>query len=163
MPRLHLLKTQLRSHLLQETFPEHPTPSRHPCLPRGIHSQPPSPVSAEHNTGKIVCCVVNFQPWLYQKFRMLLKLSMPRSDFPENPIKLIRGRAQVGASQEALVVKNPPASAGDVRDRSSIPGSGRFLGGRHGNPLQYSLPGESHRKVEPGGLQSIGLQRVGHD
>ena len=67
------------------------------------------------------------------------------------------------ASQEALVVKNPPASAGDVRDRSSIPGSGRFLGGRHGNPLQYSLPGESHGKVEPGGLQSIGLQRVGHD
>ena len=75
---------------------------------------------------------------------MLLKFSMPRSDFPENPIKLIRGRAQVGASQVAPVVKNPPANTGDIRDRSSIPGSGRFLGGRHGNPLQYSLPGESH-------------------
>ena len=37
----------------------------------------------------------------------------------------------------ALVVKNPPAN-GDVRDASSIPGSGRFLGGGHGNPLQYS-------------------------
>ena len=37
-----------------------------------------------------------------------------------------------------LVVKNPPANAGDVRDAGSIPGSGRFPGGGHGNPLQYS-------------------------
>ena len=40
--------------------------------------------------------------------------------------------------QVALVVKNLPASAGDIRDAGSIPGSGRYLGGRHGNPLQYS-------------------------
>ena len=38
----------------------------------------------------------------------------------------------------ALVVKNPPANAGDVRDVGSIPGSGRSPGGEHGNPLQYS-------------------------
>ena len=38
----------------------------------------------------------------------------------------------------ALAVKNPPANAGDVRDESSIPGSGRSPGGGHGNPLQYS-------------------------
>ena len=38
----------------------------------------------------------------------------------------------------ALVVKNPPASAGDVRDMGSIPGSGRCPGGGHGNPLQDS-------------------------
>ena len=37
-----------------------------------------------------------------------------------------------------LVVKNLPASAGDVRDMDLIPGSGRFPGGGHGNPLQYS-------------------------
>ena len=43
-----------------------------------------------------------------------------------------------GASQVALVVKNPPAIAGDVRDKSSIPGSGRSPGGGHDNPLQYS-------------------------
>ena len=42
------------------------------------------------------------------------------------------------ASQVALVVKNPPASAGDIRDMGSISGSGRSPGGRHGNPLQYS-------------------------
>ena len=38
----------------------------------------------------------------------------------------------------ALVVKNLPANAGDVRDLGSIPGSGRSPGGGHGNPLQYS-------------------------
>ena len=43
-----------------------------------------------------------------------------------------------GASQVALVVKNPPANAGDVRDASSIPGLGRSAGEEHSNPLQYS-------------------------
>ena len=38
----------------------------------------------------------------------------------------------------ALVVKNLPASAGDVRDAGSVPGFGRSSGGGHGNPLQYS-------------------------
>ena len=38
----------------------------------------------------------------------------------------------------ALVVKNPSANAGDVRDSGSIPGLGRSPGGGHGNPLQYS-------------------------
>ena len=38
----------------------------------------------------------------------------------------------------ALVVKNPPANAGDVRDTGSVPGYGRSPGGGHGNPLQYS-------------------------
>ena len=38
----------------------------------------------------------------------------------------------------ALVVKNPPANAGDLRDTGSIPGLARSPGGGHGNPLQYS-------------------------
>ena len=44
-----------------------------------------------------------------------------------------------GASQVALVVKNPPASAGDIRDITLglIPGLGRCPGGRQSNPLQY--------------------------
>ena len=37
-----------------------------------------------------------------------------------------------------LVVKNPPASAGDARDTSLISGSRRSPGGGNGNPLQYS-------------------------
>ena len=43
-----------------------------------------------------------------------------------------------GASQVALVVKNPPARAGDIRDTGSIPGLERAPGGGHGNPLPYS-------------------------
>ena len=43
-----------------------------------------------------------------------------------------------GASQVALVVKNPPASARDLRDTGLIPGLGGSPGGGHGNPLQYS-------------------------
>ena len=42
------------------------------------------------------------------------------------------------ASQVVLVVKNPPANAGDVTDTSSIPGSGRSPGKGNGNPLQFS-------------------------
>ena len=37
--------------------------------------------------------------------------------------------------QLVLVVKNLPASAGDIRFAGLIPGSGRSTGGGHGNPL----------------------------
>ena len=36
------------------------------------------------------------------------------------------------------MVKNSPASAGDIRDVGSIPGSGRSPGGGRDNPLQCS-------------------------
>ena len=36
----------------------------------------------------------------------------------------------------ALVVKNLPTNAGDIRDGGLIPGSGRSLGGRHGNSVE---------------------------
>ena len=42
------------------------------------------------------------------------------------------------ACQVALVLRNPPANAGDLRDTDSIPGSGRSPGEGNGNPLQYS-------------------------
>ena len=51
----------------------------------------------------------------------------------------------------APVVKNLPASAGDVRHTGSIPGSGRPPGGRHGNPLQYPCLGNP---VDRGAWQS---------
>ena len=41
-------------------------------------------------------------------------------------------------SQVALVVKNPPANAEDVRNVGSIPRLGRSPGEGNGNPLQYS-------------------------
>jgi len=55
------------------------------------------------------------------------------------------------------VVENSPADAGDSRDAGSISSSRRYPGGGNGTPLQDS------RLEEPGGLQSKGLQRVGHD
>ena len=45
---------------------------------------------------------------------------------------------RVRATQVALVIKNPSANAGDPRNLSLIPGSGRSLEGRYGDPLQYS-------------------------
>ena len=66
-----------------------------------------------------------------------------------------------GTSQVALVVKNLPANAGDIRDMGSIPGSGRSPRGGHGNPLQYSFL--ENPMEEPGWLQSVGLQRIWHN
>ena len=43
-----------------------------------------------------------------------------------------------GASQVVLVVKNPPANAGDIRDVGSIPGLRRSPREGSGTPLQYS-------------------------
>ena len=58
------------------------------------------------------------------------------------------------------MVKKMPANAEDVRDAGSIPGSGRSPGGGHGNPLQYSC---LENPIDRGGLQSMELQRVGHN
>ena len=59
------------------------------------------------------------------------------------------------------MVENPPANAGDVRDKDSIPGSGRSPGGGHGNPLQYSCL-QSCTDRGAWRPQSIELQGVGH-
>ena len=58
------------------------------------------------------------------------------------------------------VVKNPPANSGE---EAWTPGSGSSPGGGNGNPLQYSCLENSTDREEPGGLQSMGLQRVRHD
>ena len=60
------------------------------------------------------------------------------------------------------MIKNPPANAGDIRDVGLIPGSGRYPGGGHGNPPQYSCL-ENPMDRGAGRLQSIGSQRVGHE
>ena len=59
-----------------------------------------------------------------------------------------------------LVVKNMNVSAGDIRDKGLIPGSGRSPGAGHGNSLQLFLPGESHGR---GAWQAIRSQRGRHD
>ena len=61
-----------------------------------------------------------------------------------------------------LVVKKPPANAGDVRGTGSIPGWGRSPEEdmeTHPSILAWRIPWIE----EPGGLQSIESHRVGHD
>ena len=55
------------------------------------------------------------------------------------------------------------ASACNVGDPGSIPGLGRSPGEGNGNPLHYSCMENPPWMEEPGGLQSMGSQRVGHD
>ena len=62
-------------------------------------------------------------------------------------------------SQEVLMVKNPPASAGEARDTGSAPGLGGSseVGcGHHSSMLAWKIP------EKPGRLQSMGPQRFGH-
>ena len=57
------------------------------------------------------------------------------------------------------MVKNMAASAGDTRDVGLIPGPGRFLGeemATRSSILACKIP----RTEEPGGLRSMGSQRV---
>ena len=55
--------------------------------------------------------------------------------------------------------KETTCNAGDL---GSIPGWGRFPGGGHGNPLLENCL-ENPMDEEPGSIQSIGLEKVGHD
>ena len=64
-----------------------------------------------------------------------------------------------------VVVKNPPTIAGDAEDSGLIPGLGRSPGGGNGNSLRYPHLENplAWRTEEPGGRQSMGLQRVRHN
>ena len=68
-----------------------------------------------------------------------------------------------GASEAALMVKNPPANAGDIiRDAGSIPGSGRSAGGEHSNPLQYSyLENSTDRGAWQAAVRGVTESRTG--
>ena len=70
-------------------------------------------------------------------------------------VKLYKGLGFPGGSDGEV-------SACNMGDPGSIPGSGRSPEEGNGNPLQYSCL-ENPRTVEPGRLQSMGSQRVGHD
>ena len=65
-------------------------------------------------------------------------------------------REAIAASQVKLIVKNPLANAGNVRDESSIPGSRRSPGEGHGNPLQCSC---LENPMDKGAWQAT-IQRV---
>ena len=60
------------------------------------------------------------------------------SSYKDTPKLQLLLELQYRASQVALVVKNPPANTGEVRDACLIPGLGRSSGEGNDNPLQYS-------------------------
>ena len=68
-----------------------------------------------------------------------LNVSQQSGTFPIDQL-FASGDQNTGASPLAgdTSVKNPPASAGDIRDTGSVPGLGRSPGGGHDKPLLYS-------------------------
>ena len=100
---------------------------------------------------------IDFCEWL----RLLLFDSFDGKVHPAC-VSLCISATYARAPQVALVVKNLPGNAGDIRDLASIPRSGRSPGGimaTHSRILAWRIPWTE----EPGGLQSIGLQRVRHN
>ena len=86
--------------------------------------------------------------------RMFLRVCLQDGDFC--------GIGKQGASQVALVVKNPPANAGPER-LGFDPWVGEIPWRRAWQPTPAFLPRDSPWTEEPGGLQAVGSQRVGHD
>ena len=76
-------------------------------------------------------------------------------------IPFLKMRVQAGASQVVLAVKNLPASAGDIRDMSLIPGWGRPPREENGNPLQYScLENPMDREVWRPTVRGVAMSRT---
>ena len=80
-------------------------------------------------------------------------------------LQLSNMMALIMISQVTLLVKSLLANAGDARDVSSTPGSGRFPGGGNGNPLQYSSLEKSYRRrrlmgYSPGGCIELDMTEL---
>ena len=117
-------------------------------------------------TWKYLTCAVN--PLIFFNLfslRFNIYLTMLISDLNQflslSFLYVAQSRWSISVSQVALVVKNWPANAGDVRDMGSIPGSERSPVGECGYPLQYSSL-EKPVDREAWRAQSIGLDRFRH-
>ena len=101
------------------------------------------------------------QPWDYIHTTIMLPHNHPLFHFQSNAQQITRYSALYCDFPGGAVGKNQPTNTGGTRGAGSIPGSGRSPEVRNGNPLQYfawKIPWTE----EPGGLQSMGLQRIGH-
>ena len=108
-------------------------PSKGTCLPRLLHST---------NTALIISILsttdITRGRWIFRKgVHGGIGWKVRKQ---EEGIFALR----IGASQVALVIKNPLPMQVDIRGMCLIPRLGRSSGGGHGNPLQYSCLGESH-------------------
>ena len=76
--------------------------------------------------------------------------------------RIRRSNSRQGASQVALVVKNPPVNAGNIRDTGLIPRLGGSPREGNGNPLQYPC---QQNPMDRGTWQATvhRVSRVGHD
>ena len=89
--------------------------------------------------------LAGYSPWDHKEPDMTEQLSFQQTiveeisgRYTEMFTYQLLGKQNAWASQVALVVKNLPASAGDIRDRGSIPSQKRSSGEGNGIPLQYS-------------------------
>ena len=90
-------------------------------------------------------------------WRFLKRLGIELSYDPAIPLLgIYHEETRTGGSDGEVSVYNEG-------DPGSIPGSGRSPGEGDGNPLQYSCLGNPMDREAPGWLQSMGLQRIGHD
>ena len=113
-----------------------------PCLGSWLWN---SPLRAHTLSATCPACPQPWPPWDPGPREPRRKLGGPDEMLPEPNLRF---RLMVypphpppcnyRAFQVVLVVKNPSADSGDIRDMGSIPESGRSLGEGHGNPLQYS-------------------------
>ena len=115
----------------------------------GILNSPENIVGSPQNHSRISTAILhNCEPVLDFPilWRWFSSFSVTQRTFSISTASLERKvltlhQLKLGASQVALVLKNLPASAGDVRDTGLISGSGRSPGRSHGNPCQYSCLG----------------------
>ena len=99
---------------------------------------------------------VETKPWCCE-------VIFPRPQSQDMAAECLNEGRQVGGFPGGASDKEFFCNAGDTRDVGLIPGSGRYPAVGNGNPLQYSCLENSMDREEPGGLQSMGSQSVGHD
>jgi len=110
-----------------------------------------------------LCLNVFFNENLVQPFRsVVLKLIRIRIIWMVCYNRFAGSHLSIGFPG-GTVVKNLPANAGDARDTSSIPGLGRSPGEGYGSPLHYSCLENPMDRGPWQAIQSMGLQRVGHN
>ena len=102
-----------------------------------------------------ICCKKNYLLKEEKRMKLILRWKDPVPKFYQI-IWPTWYTVNQRASQVVWVVKNPPASTGDMRDVGSIPGLGRSPGGGLGNPLQYScLKNSTDRASRPATVQRL--------
>ena len=104
----------------------------------------PTGFKPERFSNRYTCFIFVPMKYLLDPISIDLPQESPLSSFPSSLLYIFNLSFLLASSYEyqdmfktsqvALVVKNLPANAGDIRDVGLIPGLGRSLGGGHGNP-----------------------------